>query len=145
MIALHSSGPAPEPSYPPTLAALSRNASVISTSSSDSSPSLAPPRPRQLRSFNSPRSRSPGNPSPRSQKPPAYLAAEMINNEEDSETVNAKVAASRARSRARSRSRNPPPEIRVDARDFTFGEILGEGSYSTASPQIYFHVPFSRE
>ncbi|KAI3615217.1 3-phosphoinositide-dependent protein kinase 1 [Moniliophthora roreri] len=109
-----------------TLVALSRNASVISTSSSEISNEANPtllntPRPRPIRTFSSPRTRSPASPSPRSSRPPAYLPKELaIANDSPH---------SRAASKTRSKSRGRNIMVSID--DFEFGETLGEGSYST--------------
>jgi 3-phosphoinositide dependent protein kinase-1 len=118
MIEIGLTSPSPESSSSPNLAALSRNASVISTSSSDSSPSLhlkTPPRPRPIRTFTSPRNSSPG---PQTPKPPSYLNAELG-------IPGAQTQSSNTRARSRLRSESP------SVHDFTFGPTLGEGSYST--------------
>ncbi|KAJ7287363.1 kinase-like protein [Mycena rebaudengoi] len=107
---------------PPSLADLSRNASVISTTSTDSGSEqeLAPP-PR-VRAFSAPRSRSPQSPTVRgtSRPPPSYLSRELGYSEPP-----------------------PPPQVpsngkpsskppgRPTLQDFQFGSTLGEGSYST--------------
>lgn len=107
-----------------SLVALSRNASVISTSSSDSAtdPRLlsTPVRPRPLRTFSSPRSASPASPTTRTPRPPSYLTKELGVAEDHPK--------SRAVSKVRSKSR-APNELSID--DFEVGETLGEGSYST--------------
>ncbi|EIW82604.1 kinase-like protein [Coniophora puteana RWD-64-598 SS2] len=79
-----SPAPATGPSYPPpSLADLSRNASVISSSSdSESAQSvlLRTPRPRPIRTFSGPHSRSPDASiarSPQRSRPPAHLAREF--------------------------------------------------------------------
>lgn len=102
------------------LSALSRNASVISTSSSDSAPSPFPLKPpsRPARTFSSPRSQSPRSRTPRPSNPPAYLAEEL----------GLPVPQSLV-SKARSKSR--PRNVAVTVEDFKFGALLGEGSYST--------------
>src|ERR1700722_15882532 len=116
----------PEPTFTPTLADLSRNASVISTSSasSDCLPSLRP-----TRNFSSPRTQSPNAPSLRTLKPPPHLKRELglsdtnrgpLHN--DSETLVAP---------ARLKSRNTSANSRLTAQDFKFGATIGEGSYST--------------
>ncbi|KAG9316178.1 kinase-like protein [Chiua virens] len=133
-------GQSTEPTFAPTLADLSRNASVIS-SSSDSENStttvLRTPRPRPTRTFSSPRSRSPNSPSSQSVRPPpAYLTRELgVSDDAEHrdpapESVQAHKQA-RSKSRKRSRSQNPSANTRLSAQDFVFGETLGEGSYST--------------
>lgn len=139
MITVEEATPSPEPAYRPTLADLSRNASVISTSSSsedNSHPNLlstpGPSRPRPLRTFSSPRSRSPGGPTtPRSTRPPAYLTREL-GLPDDHPQVQAQQARSRAPSKSKSRTRSRSAG-RPSADDYDFGKILGEGSYSTVS------------
>ncbi|KAL0956117.1 hypothetical protein HGRIS_002284 [Hohenbuehelia grisea] len=138
MLKLEVSTPSPDPTFPPTLADLSRNASVISTSSSDSGPSPSPilrtPRSRPYRTFTSPRSRSPRSPSTaRGSRPPAHLTQEFGLANDPVEA-----AAHEAAARARSQSRNPnsPPT----ARDFTFGATLGEGSYSEVKRATYLRT-----
>ena len=104
-----------------SLAALSRNASVISTSSSDSGPSplnVKTPRPRPIRTFSSPRSRSPHSPINKV-KPSSYLNKEL------------EPSPSNIKTRSKSRGRN------VSINDFVIGETLGEGSYSSVSPYPY--------
>ncbi|KAH9938913.1 kinase-like protein [Amylocystis lapponica] len=139
MLKIQVSSPSAESSLQttPTLADLSRNASVISSSSSSSSTSdltlQTPSRPRPLRTFSSPRtnvrSRSPQSPTtPRTSKPPAYLARELgFAKDEDDRHTELKPPASRAQSKSRNSSVNG----RISADDFEFGRILGEGSYST--------------
>ncbi|KAF5389497.1 hypothetical protein D9757_004353 [Collybiopsis confluens] len=102
-----------------SLAALSRNASVISSSSSSDSIEATPPRPRPLRAFSSPRSPSLASPISRSPRPPSYLPKELA--------VADDLPKSRAASKVRSKSR--AGELSID--DFDVGEALGEGSYST--------------
>ena len=153
---------AAEPSEPqptPSLADLSRNASVISSSSSSSSVSdltvHIPVRPRPQRTFSSPqrpiRSRSPQSPTtPRGSRPPAYLARELgvTDDSDDSPTElrppEIKPSSSRAQSRAQSRSRNPSVNGRggggVSADDFKFGKQLGQGSYSTVRVCVTLHT-----
>lgn len=142
MITVEEATPSPEPTYRPSLADLSRNASVISTSSSSEDThggqgllnTPGPSRPRPLRTFSSPRSRSPGGPTtPRSTRPPAYLTRELglpddhpqVQAQQHSRSRN----ASKSKSRTRSRSAGRP-----SADDYDFGQILGEGSYSTVRP-----------
>ncbi|KAK0455401.1 kinase-like domain-containing protein [Desarmillaria tabescens] len=107
-----------------SLADLSRRASVISTSSSDAgqvSPVLTTPRPRPIRTFSAPRSASPLPATPRASRPPSYLTRDLAVSTETPEPRK----GSRSTSRAPSKSRGPTIE------DFTVGETLGEGSYST--------------
>ena len=134
MLQIQLTQPSPEQSTPttPTLADLSRNASVISTSSSSSSSSsfVMPVRPRPIRTFSSPRSRSPHPPAtPRASRPPQYLSKELglPDPDEDPRHSPSRGVQSRAQSRSRTNSVNG----RFGADDFSFGDILGEGSYST--------------
>ncbi|KAJ7078895.1 kinase-like protein [Mycena belliarum] len=106
-----------------SLADLSRNASVISTSSTDSEQELTPlARPRPIRTFSAPRSRSPQSPTTSrgaSRPPPSYLSRELGYTEP---------APPPSIPNGRPNSRPPgKPSIR----DFQFGATLGEGSYST--------------
>ncbi|KAJ7594723.1 kinase-like protein [Mycena floridula] len=109
-----------------SLASLSRNASVISTSSSDSGVSLGSPtaiilpRPRPIRTFSSPRASSPQSPVTRGSRPPSYLTKELGVSPDTKDTLR---AASKARSKSRGRN------VCID--DFKVGETLGDGSYST--------------
>ncbi|KAI0093000.1 kinase-like domain-containing protein [Irpex rosettiformis] len=122
-----------------SLADLSRNASVISSSSDSSSTSdltvHTPVRPRPIRTFSSPhrpmRSKSPGSPrTPRGSRAPAYLAREMgISEEENDKPSELKPPQMPAASQPR--SRNSSVNGCISAQDFDFGRILGEGSYST--------------
>lgn len=140
MLKIQVSQPSPDanPQHVPTLADLSRNASVISSSSSSSSVSdltvQTPVRPRPTRTFSSPRirSKSPQSPStPRGSKPPAYLARELgIAEDPEDKPSELKPPASRAPSRSRNSSVNG----RISANDFEFGRVLGEGSYSEVRP-----------
>ncbi|KAJ6495552.1 kinase-like protein [Mycena vitilis] len=101
-----------------SLSDLSRNASVISNSSTDSEQELTPPRPRPIRTFSAPRSRSPQSPTTRgpSRPPPSYLSREL-GYEESSPSPT--VPNGNGNRRA--------PSLQ----DFQFGRTLGEGSYST--------------
>ncbi|KAH7888305.1 kinase-like protein [Phlebopus sp. FC_14] len=133
-----------EPPFVPTLADLSRNASVISSSSdSESNPSilLKTPRPRPTRTFSSPRSRSPHSSTSQSVRPPpAYLTRELGLTDENRDVVPetvSRVAQARSKSRKRSGSRNPSANTRISAQDFIFAETLGEGSYSTVMRARY--------
>ncbi|KAF7321506.1 Protein kinase domain-containing protein [Mycena kentingensis (nom. inval.)] len=106
--------PIPPPQHKPSLADLSRNSSVISSSSTDDSEQeLAPPRPRPVRTFSAPRSRSPGSPTTRgaSRPPPSYLSRELGYADDGAQPGR--------------------PQGKPSLRDFQFGATLGEGSYST--------------
>lgn len=136
MLQIQLTQPSPEPSAAttPTLADLSRNASVISTSSSSSSSSsfVMPIRPRPIRTFSSPRSRSPNAPAtPRASRPPHYLSKELglPDPPEDPRHSPPRAIQSRAQSNTRSRANSLNGKFGAD--DFNFGDILGEGSYST--------------
>ncbi|KAI0267096.1 kinase-like domain-containing protein [Gloeopeniophorella convolvens] len=130
MITVESATPSPEPpSHKPSLADLSRNASVISSSSSSSSTTslLLPARPRPIRTFSSPRSRSPGGPpTPKASRPPAYITRELGIAEQPPDSP-----VGRSRANSKSKSRSSSANARLSAEDFEFGDILGEGSYST--------------
>ncbi|CAK5281438.1 unnamed protein product [Mycena citricolor] len=104
---------------PPSLADLSRNTSVISTSSTESELDLTPPRPRPIRTFSAPRSRSPQSPTSRagSRPPPSYLSRELG-------VAEPTTSPAKGKSPARSSGK-------VTLHDFQFGSTLGEGSYST--------------
>ncbi|KAI0645494.1 kinase-like protein [Trametes meyenii] len=136
MLKLQVSAPSPDATHPatPTLAELSRNASVISSSSSSSSTAdltlQTPARPRPLRNFSAPRtnlrSRSPQSPTtPRGSRPPAYLTRELGIPDDDPAPLKPPA------SRAQSKSRNSSVNGRLTADDFEFLDELGEGSYST--------------
>ncbi|KAH8093861.1 kinase-like protein [Cristinia sonorae] len=127
-----------------SLADLSRNASVISSSSDSSSVSdltvHIPVRPRPQRTFSSPqrpmRSKSPQSPTtPRGSRPPPYLARELGLAEDSDESptdLRPSEMKPRAPSRPPSKSRNSSVNGRgVSASDFTFGRQLGQGSYSS--------------
>ncbi|KAJ7755712.1 kinase-like protein [Mycena maculata] len=103
-----------------SLADLSRNASVISTSSTDSEQELTPPRPRPIRTFSAPRSRSPQSPTTRgaSRPPPSYLSRELGYAEPSPPPPPNGSPASK-------------PLGKPTLQDFQFGATLGEGSYST--------------
>ena len=132
MISLESPAPSPElPTHKPSLADLSRNASVISSESSSSSNTslVLPVRPRPIRTFSSPRSRSPGGPpTPKASRPPAYITRELGIVVQH---VDALSGRSRANSKSKSKSRSSSANGRLSADDFEFGDVLGEGSYST--------------
>jgi hypothetical protein len=119
----------------PSLADLSRNASVISNSSTDDSEQeLTPPRPRPIRTFSAPRSRSPQSPTTTrgaSRPPPSYLSRELGYDESSPSppTSNGKPAA------------KPPvskPPAKPSLQDFQFGRTLGEGSYSTVNAPVNY-------
>ncbi|KAG6333363.1 hypothetical protein ID866_5728 [Astraeus odoratus] len=125
------------PTFPPTLADLSRNASVISSSSDSESILDVPrtPRPRPTRTFSSPRSRSPQSPTLQTIRPPAYLTRELGIADHDSAPPSSRsrphAVQTRSKSRKRSRSQNPSSNYRPSSQDFTFISTLGEGSYSS--------------
>src|SRR6266702_661980 len=131
MITVEPPTPSPElPTHKPSLADLSRNASVISSSSSSSSTTslVLPVRPRALRTFSSPRSRSPGGPpTPKASRPPAYITRELGIADQPLDSS----PAGRSRANSKSKSRSSSANGRLSADDFEFGDILGEGSYST--------------
>jgi hypothetical protein len=130
MITVEPPTPSPElPTHKPSLADLSRNASVLSSSSSSSSTTslVLPVRPRPTRTFSSPRSRSPGGPpTPKASRPPAYITRELGIAEQPLDSP-----AGRSRANSKSKSRSSSANGRLSADDFEFGDILGEGSYST--------------
>ena len=130
MISLEPPAPSPElPTLKPSLADLSRNASVISSESSSSSTTslLLPVRPRPIRTFSSPRSRSPGGPpTPKASRPPAYITREL-----GIAVQHVDVLSGRSRANSKSKSRSNSANGRLSAEDFEFGDVLGEGSYST--------------
>ena len=132
MITVEPPTPSPDlPTHKPSLADLSRNASVLSSSSSSSSTTslVLPVRPRPIRTFSSPRSRSPGGPStPKASRPPAYITRELGIAEQPLDSP-----ANRSRANSKSKSRSSSANGRLSADDFEFGDILGEGSYSTVS------------
>ncbi|KAJ7072502.1 kinase-like domain-containing protein [Mycena amicta] len=102
------------PSEKQSFSSLSRSSSVISSSTDESEPELVPPRPRPVRTFSAPRSRSPASPATTrgpSRPPPSYLSREL----------------------GYSDNTTPPsqPTGKPSLRDFQFGPTLGEGSYST--------------
>jgi 3-phosphoinositide dependent protein kinase-1 len=121
----------PDSTFPANLSALSRNASVISTSSSDSGPSpvLTPPRPRPARTFSAPRSQSPQSRTPQVSLPPSYLAQELGMTDAPQDVTRAANSNMNSKARSKSRGRN----VAATADDFKFGGLLGEGSYSTVS------------
>ena len=122
---------APDVTQSTDLSALSRNASVISTSSSDSGQSpFALPPPRPVRTFTAPRSQSPHSRTPRPFQLPSYLAGELG-------LPSASTGDALSPSRTdhpevyKSRSKSRPRTAGVTVDDFKFGPLLGEGSYST--------------
>ena len=130
MISLGAPTSSPElPTHKPSLADISRNASVISSSSSSSSTTslVLPIRPRPVRTFSSPRSRSPGGPpTPKASRPPAYITRELGIADQPYDML-----SGRSRANSKSKSRSSSANGRLSADDFEFGDILGEGSYST--------------
>ncbi|KAJ7439317.1 kinase-like domain-containing protein, partial [Mycena latifolia] len=112
----------PEHTTPPkqTLGDLSRNASVMSSSNTDSEEELAPPRPRPMRTFSAPR--SPQSPTTRgaSGLPPSDLSHKLVYTEPSPPPPPA------SNGKPNSKSLGKP-----SLQDFQFGVILGEGSYST--------------
>ena len=128
------------PTFPPTLADLSRNASVIS-SSSDTDREITPsellktPRPRPVRTFSSPRSRSPQSST---STPPNYLTRDLgVTTHappDPPQTQQQERSKSRKRSREASRARSA--NSRLGAHEFSFGDTLGEGSYSTVCTSL---------
>lgn len=141
-----------------SLADLSRNASVISTGSSDSAPEpllLTPPRrPRPIRTFSSPRSQSPSGPTtPRTSRPPAYMTRELgIMPDEPPAQAQLPVPQHENRTnherrqRASSKSKSRPGSVARPSRDdFEFGDILGEGSYSTVRCIPTVRVPLGSD
>lgn len=140
MLKIQFTQPSPEQSAQPTptLADLSRNASVISSGSSSSSASSlvlkTPPRPRPVRTFSSPRSRSPHSPATPRPRPLPYLAKELVPEDPSDSLYDLKpTTSSRVQSRAQSKagSRNSSVNGRFTADDFQLGDTLGEGSYSS--------------
>ncbi|TFK75333.1 kinase-like protein [Pluteus cervinus] len=117
--------PTPERANTAALAALSRNASVISTSSSDSDTALNPQsRPRPIRNFSSPPGGSRQSRSPASSRPPAYLARELgIEDEQD--LPRPPPPDFQANNRPKSGSKTP-----LTPNDVHYGKTLGEGSFS---------------
>lgn len=153
------------------LVALSRNASVISTSSSSSSSSsvTAPVRPRPIRTFSRDSTstararspphagypRSPTTPTRGTPIPAAYLPRALSPDPLRPGTSPPTPTASRPASRTGSRQPSRAPNNRsrsnstvqlqqqraLTADDFDFGEILGTGSYSSVS-FTRLHFPF---
>lgn len=126
-----------------TLADLSRNASVISTSSSDSAPSIhqLKARPRPIRTFTAPNSGAPSSPSVRTPTgpAPAYLTRELglndVTPDENDEPLPPPPPLTERRARSESRNRSS----RISLNDFKFGETVGDGSFSTV--KYVTHIP----
>jgi len=137
MIRVEVSQASPQPSITPSLADLSRNASVISSSSSDSMSSLIlnNSRPRPARTFSSPRATSPQVASRNTSRPPSYLTGGLGRRDDHLNGTSA-ADTTRGAAGARSQSRNRSINGRFSAQDFEFGEELGEGSYSTVRPCV---------
>ncbi|KAH9983613.1 kinase-like domain-containing protein [Russula compacta] len=117
MITIEPPAPSPDlPTHKPSLADLSRNASVISSSSSSSSNTslvLPPFEPR-------------GPANPQGGTSPAYITRELGIADQSLDML-----AARSRANSKSKSRSSSANGRLSADDFEFGDILGEGSYST--------------
>ncbi|KAG1742156.1 kinase-like domain-containing protein [Suillus lakei] len=134
------------PTFPPTLVDLSRNASVISSSSETDIPSELPktPRPRPARTFSSPRSRSPQSPTAAPARPPNYLTRELgVSSHpppESAQTQQQTKERSKSRKRSREASRARSANDRLGAQEFSFGDTLGEGSYSTVMRAQYIRT-----
>ncbi|KAG2037006.1 kinase-like domain-containing protein [Suillus americanus] len=135
------------PTFPPTLVDLSRNASVISSSSETDIPSelsKSLPRPRPARTFSSPRSQSPQSRTATPSRPPNYLTRELgVSSHSQPEPVQAQ-HQTKERSKSRKGSREPSrarsANGRQGAQDFSFGDTLGEGSYSTVMRAQYIRT-----
>ncbi|KAL1756385.1 kinase-like domain-containing protein [Schizophyllum commune] len=131
------------------LIALSRNASVISTSSSEEDGDVPPipttpvVRTPRARPVSIPRSQSRHcSRSPRASRPPSYMARDLVvpaeesEEDDDNELQNSPTPGpSRLRmlspaNKKGSRSRSRPPPL---GRDFEMGDVLGEGAYSTVN------------
>jgi 3-phosphoinositide dependent protein kinase-1 len=139
----------------PTLAELSRNASVISSSSEsefapdadDDEQAARPPRapalrlgPAALERPTSPSALSAGPATPRSARPPPVHLRDDTGGASVGPSVPPSPQRSRAASRVRagrSASANGGERSKgVSYADFEFGDVLGEGSYSTVrAPQ----------
>lgn len=137
------------PTFPPTLVDLSRNASVISSSSETDIPSDLPtsPRPRPARTFSSPRSQSPQSRTATPSRPPNYLTRELgvstISQPDPPQAQQQTKERSKSRKRSREASRARSANGRLGAQEFSFGDTLGEGSYSTVCPSLIAHAPYS--
>ncbi|KAG1812593.1 kinase-like domain-containing protein [Suillus subaureus] len=134
------------PTFPPTLVDLSRNASVISSSSeTDILAELSKsPRPRPARTFSSPRSQSPQSRTATPSRPPNYLTRELgVSSHPQPEPVQAQQQTkerSKSRKGSREASRARSANGRLGAQDFSFGDTLGEGSYSTVMRAQYIRT-----
>ncbi|KAG2339448.1 kinase-like protein [Suillus weaverae] len=134
-----------QPTFPPTLIDLSRNASVISSSSETDTPSELPksPRPRPARTFSSPRSQSPQSRTATPSRPPTYLTRELgVSTHTHSELAQAQ-QQTKERSKSRKRSREASRARSANGRgaqEFSFRDILGEGSYSTVMRAQYIRT-----
>lgn len=135
------------PTFPPTLVDLSRNASVISSSSETDIPSESQKssRPRPARTFSSPRSQSPQSRTATPSKPPTYLTRELgvSSRQEPPQPQQQTKERSKSRKRSREASRARSANGRLGAQEFTFGDTLGEGSYSTVCPSLITRTPYS--
>jgi 3-phosphoinositide dependent protein kinase-1 len=137
------------PTFPPTLVDLSRNASVISSSSETDIPSdlPAPSRPRPARTFSSPRSQSPQSRTATPSRPPNYLTRELgVSSHSQPDPAQAQQQTkerSKSRKRSREASRARSANGRLGAQEFSFGDTLGEGSYSTVCPSLIAHAAYS--
>jgi 3-phosphoinositide dependent protein kinase-1 len=137
------------PTFPPTLVDLSRNASVISSSSETDIPSALskPTRPRPARTFSSPRSQSPQSRTATPSKHPSYLTRELgVSSQPEPEPVQAQQQTkerSKSRKGSREASRARSANGRQGAQDFSFGDTLGEGSYSTVCASLITHTAYS--
>lgn len=134
------------PTFPPTLVDLSRNASVISSSSETDIPSdlPAPSRPRPARTFSSPRSQSPQSRTATPSRPPNYLTRELgVSSHSQPDPAQAQQQTkerSKSRKRSREASRARSANGRLGAQEFSFGDTLGEGSYSTVMRAQYIRT-----
>ncbi|KAG1891566.1 kinase-like domain-containing protein [Suillus fuscotomentosus] len=132
------------PTFPPTLVDLSRNASVISSSSETDIPSESQKssRPRPARTFSSPRSQSPQPRIATPSKPPTYLTRELgvSSRQELPQPQQQTKERSKSRKRSREASRARSANGRLGAQEFTFGDTLGEGSYSTVMRARYIRT-----
>ncbi|KAG1764770.1 kinase-like protein [Suillus placidus] len=134
------------PTFPPTLVDLSRNASVISSSSETDIPFDLPtsPRPRPARTFSSPRSQSPQSRTATPSRPPNYLTRELgVSSHPQPDPAQAQQQTkerSKSRKRSREASRARSANGRLGAQEFSFGDTLGEGSYSTVMRAQYIRT-----
>ncbi|KAG2146408.1 kinase-like protein [Suillus bovinus] len=132
------------PTFPPTLVDLSRNASVISSSSETDIPSDSQKssRPRPARTFSSPRSQSPQTRTVTPSRPPNYLTRELgvSSHQEFPQLQQQTKERSKSRKRSREASRARSANGRLGAQEFSFGDTLGEGSYSTVMRARYIRT-----